>query len=127
MPRSTVTASLRRRIRSLFLQETIKRGVLMPSLVVSYSHTDADIDATVEAIDGALEVYARALEDGAERYLDGQTIPSRIPLLQPAGVTLVAIDRSPARFSKRSTRSRVSVRSRNCDRLMPARWRRLPS
>lgn len=30
--------------RSLFLQETIKRGVLMPSLVVSYSHTDADIE-----------------------------------------------------------------------------------
>ena len=62
--------------RSLFLQETIKRGILMPSLVVSYSHTDADIDATVVAIDGALEVYARALEDGAERYLSGR--PSQI-------------------------------------------------
>jgi glutamate-1-semialdehyde 2,1-aminomutase len=63
-------------LRSLFLQETIKRGVVMPSLVVSYSHTDADIDATVDAIDGALEVYARALEDGAERYLVGR--PSQI-------------------------------------------------
>jgi glutamate-1-semialdehyde 2,1-aminomutase len=62
--------------RSLFLQETIKRGVIMPSLVVSYSHTDADIDATVEAIDGALEVYVRALEDGAERFLVGR--PSQI-------------------------------------------------
>jgi glutamate-1-semialdehyde 2,1-aminomutase len=63
-------------LRSLFLQETIKRGVLMPSLVVSYSHTDADIDATISAIDGALEIYARALEDGAERYLVGR--PSEI-------------------------------------------------
>ena len=62
--------------RSLFLQETIKRGVIMPSLVVSYSHTPADIDATVEAIDGALEVYTRALEDGADRYLVGR--PSQI-------------------------------------------------
>jgi glutamate-1-semialdehyde 2,1-aminomutase len=62
--------------RSLFLQETIKRGVLMPSLVVSYSHTDADIDATIDAIDGALEVYARALDDGAERYLIGR--PSQL-------------------------------------------------
>jgi len=62
--------------RSLFLQETIKRGVIMPSLVVSYSHTAADIDATVEAIDGALEVYTRVLEDGAERYLVGR--PSQI-------------------------------------------------
>jgi len=58
--------------RSLFLQETIKRGVLMPSLVVSYSHTEADIDATIEAIDGALEVYERALNDGPEAYLVGR-------------------------------------------------------
>jgi glutamate-1-semialdehyde 2,1-aminomutase len=58
--------------RSLFLQETIRRGVLMPSLTVSYAHQDADIDYTLEAIDGALDVYARALEDGAERYLVGR-------------------------------------------------------
>ncbi|HEX3776568.1 MAG TPA: glutamate-1-semialdehyde 2,1-aminomutase [Polyangiaceae bacterium] len=61
--------------RSLFLQETIKRGVLMPSLVVSYSHTDDDIDRTIDAIDGTLAVYARALTDGAEKYLIGR--PSR--------------------------------------------------
>lgn len=58
--------------RTLFLQETIRRGVLMPSLVVSYSHTDHDIDLTVAAIDGALEVYRRALDDGVERYLVGR-------------------------------------------------------
>jgi glutamate-1-semialdehyde 2,1-aminomutase len=61
--------------RSLFLQETIRRGVLMPSLVVSYSHTDEDIDRTIAAIDGALGVYARAMQDGVEKYLVGQ--PSR--------------------------------------------------
>ena len=43
----------------------------MPSLVVSYSHADDDIDRTVEAIDGALAVYARALSDGVERHLVG--------------------------------------------------------
>lgn len=57
--------------RALFLQETIRRGVLMPSLVVSYSHRDEDIDRTIAAVDGALEVYARALQDGAERHLVG--------------------------------------------------------
>jgi glutamate-1-semialdehyde 2,1-aminomutase len=62
--------------RSLLLQETIKRGVIMPSLVVSYSHTDADIDGTIEAIDGALAIYARALEDGPERHLVGR--PSQV-------------------------------------------------
>ena len=48
----------------------------MPSLVVSYSHTDADIDHTIEAIDGALSVYARAMVDGTEPYLVGR--PSRM-------------------------------------------------
>lgn len=62
--------------RTLFLQETIRRGVLMPSLVVSYAHTDADIDRTLEAIDAALGVYAEALENGVDRYLVGR--PSQI-------------------------------------------------
>ena len=62
--------------RTLLLQETIRRGVLMPSLVVSYSHTENDIDRSIEAIDGALEVYARALEDGVEKHLIGR--PSKV-------------------------------------------------
>jgi glutamate-1-semialdehyde 2,1-aminomutase len=61
--------------RTLFLQEIIARGVLAPSFVVSYSHADSDIDRTIEAVDGALQVYARALEDGVDRYLVGP--PSR--------------------------------------------------
>ena len=59
-------------MRSLFLQETIKRGVLMSSLVVSYSHSDEDIDKTLEAMDGALGIYRQALENGVEHYLVGR-------------------------------------------------------
>lgn len=62
--------------RTLFLQELIRRGVLAPSFVVSYAHGDAEIDETVAAVDGALEIYARALEDGPERYLVGR--PSQV-------------------------------------------------
>jgi glutamate-1-semialdehyde 2,1-aminomutase len=58
--------------RTLFLQETIRRGVLMPSLVVSYSHNDEDIDLTVAAIDASLAIYRRALDDGVDRYLVGR-------------------------------------------------------
>jgi glutamate-1-semialdehyde 2,1-aminomutase len=58
--------------RALFLQETLARGIIMPSLVVSYSHSDEDIDRTVEAIDGALAIYRRALEHGVEKYLVGR-------------------------------------------------------
>ena len=60
--------------RTLFLQETIKRGLLMPSLVVSFSHTDADIDRTVEAIGEALYVYRKALDEGVEKYLLGRPV-----------------------------------------------------
>lgn len=59
--------------RTLLLQETIQRGVIMPSLVVSYSHTDADIDRTLSALDGALSVYARAMDEGVEHYLVGES------------------------------------------------------
>jgi glutamate-1-semialdehyde 2,1-aminomutase len=60
--------------RTLFLQETIKRGLLMPSMVVSYAHTDAVIDRTIEAVAGALAVYRRALDEGVERYLVGRPV-----------------------------------------------------
>lgn len=60
--------------RTLFLQETIRRGVLAPSLVVSYAHSDNDIDATIDAIDGALAIYRRALDDGAEAHLIGRPV-----------------------------------------------------
>jgi glutamate-1-semialdehyde 2,1-aminomutase len=58
--------------RTLFLQETIKRGIIMPSLVVSFSHTDEDIDKTIEGIGEALYIYRKALDEGVEKYLVGQ-------------------------------------------------------
>jgi glutamate-1-semialdehyde 2,1-aminomutase len=58
------------------LPETIARGVQIPSLVVSYSHTNDDVDRTLEAIDGALGVYAKALVAGStDGFLVGA--PSR--------------------------------------------------
>lgn len=62
--------------RSLLLQELIKRGIIGPSLVISYSHTDEDVDRTVDAFDGALPIYKDALQIGAESYLVGR--PSRV-------------------------------------------------
>jgi glutamate-1-semialdehyde 2,1-aminomutase len=62
--------------RSLFLQETIRCGVLAPSLVVSYCHGPGDIAVAVDAVDGALAVYRKALEDGVGAYLHGR--PSQV-------------------------------------------------
>jgi glutamate-1-semialdehyde 2,1-aminomutase len=66
--------------RALFLQELVRRGVLAPSFVVSYSHSDADIDRTVEAVRGALSVYRKALEDGGvENHLEGPPVRPVFP------------------------------------------------
>ncbi len=66
--------------RTLFLQETIRRGLLAPSLVISYAHDDAAIDETVEIIDEALGVYRSALDDGIERHLVGRPVK---PAMRP--------------------------------------------
>ena len=62
--------------RTLLLQELVKRGVLAPSLMVCFSHGEREIEETVDAFDGALGVYAAALDGGTERYLEGP--PSKV-------------------------------------------------
>jgi glutamate-1-semialdehyde 2,1-aminomutase len=61
-------------LRTVLIQELMKRGVLASSLVVSYSHTDTDIDRTVEAFHGAMAIYRKALDEGPERYLEGRPV-----------------------------------------------------
>lgn len=60
--------------RTLFLQEIMKRGIIAPSFVVSASHSDADIQQTVEAVAEALVVYQKALDEGVEKYLVGRSV-----------------------------------------------------
>jgi len=67
--------------RTLFLQETLRRGVLAPSFVVNYGHDDGAIDETIEAVDGALGVYRKALEDGVEVHLVGRPVR---PVMRPS-------------------------------------------
>jgi glutamate-1-semialdehyde 2,1-aminomutase len=66
--------------RTLFLQEIIARGVIAPAFVVSYSHTDQDIDRTIEIVGEALAVYRKALENGVEKYLRGRPVK---PVFRP--------------------------------------------
>jgi glutamate-1-semialdehyde 2,1-aminomutase len=60
--------------RTLFLQETIARGLLMPSLVVNLGHGEEEVRRTVEEVSGALQVYRRALDEGIERHLVGRPV-----------------------------------------------------
>jgi glutamate-1-semialdehyde 2,1-aminomutase len=61
-------------LRTLFAQEMLKREVLMPWIALSQAHGEAELAITAEALDGALGVYARALGDGVEHYLDGPAV-----------------------------------------------------
>ena len=60
--------------RTLFLQELIRRGVIAPSFVISFSHDDADIERTAEVVSEAHFVYRKALDEGIEKYLEGRAV-----------------------------------------------------
>ena len=60
--------------RTLFMQEMIKRGVLMPWIALCYEHSDADIDRAIAATGESLTIYKKALTDGAEAYLVGRPV-----------------------------------------------------
>ncbi|MGB7266892.1 MAG: hypothetical protein WBC92_15365, partial [Terracidiphilus sp.] len=60
--------------RTLFMQEMIRRGVIAPSFVVSFSHSEADIRRTAEAVHEALIIYRNALDGGVEKYLQGRPV-----------------------------------------------------
>jgi glutamate-1-semialdehyde 2,1-aminomutase len=64
--------------RTLFIQECMKRGVLASSLVVSYSHSERDIDQTLEAMHEAMVVYKKALQEGLDKYLVGRPVKPAI-------------------------------------------------
>jgi glutamate-1-semialdehyde 2,1-aminomutase len=61
-------------LRTLFLQEMTAHGVLMPYIVVSFAHQQAEIERTLEAATEAFQTYARALEDGVDKYLVGPSV-----------------------------------------------------
>jgi glutamate-1-semialdehyde 2,1-aminomutase len=61
-------------LRTLFSQEMIRNGILMPWIALSYRHGDAELSATEHALDRTFAVYRRALEEGVEKYLQGPAI-----------------------------------------------------
>jgi glutamate-1-semialdehyde 2,1-aminomutase len=61
-------------LRTLFAQEMIKNGVLMPWLAFSYRHGDAELQITEAALRSAFQTIRRALDDGVGKYLVGPAI-----------------------------------------------------
>jgi glutamate-1-semialdehyde aminotransferase len=62
-------------LRTLFHQELIKRGVLFQGIFcANYSHTEKEVEYILNAMDEACVVYKKALEEGYEKYLQGDPI-----------------------------------------------------
>lgn len=71
-------------IKSLLLQEMVKRGIFIhPSVqYISYSHTEQDVQQTLQAFAESVDVVGKALEQGdVKKYLEGE--PAR-PVFPPA-------------------------------------------
>ena len=60
--------------RTLFLQEMVRHGVLINYIAPSFAHRELEIVATEAAARQALAVYARALNDGVEKFLEGPAV-----------------------------------------------------
>jgi len=60
--------------RTLFSQEMIRNGVLMPWIAQSWSHQGGELDQTLSAVRRSLEIYSRALEEGISDHLNSPAI-----------------------------------------------------
>jgi glutamate-1-semialdehyde 2,1-aminomutase len=60
--------------RTLFSQEMIKSGVLMPWVALSFMHKEAELKLTLQATQKALEVYKKAINGDIKDYLIGRAI-----------------------------------------------------
>jgi glutamate-1-semialdehyde 2,1-aminomutase len=62
-------------MRTLFLQEILRRGVLGQSYVISAAHTSRDVEQTIEAARAAIPAYRKALETGRpEDLFEGRPV-----------------------------------------------------
>ncbi|MGB3947104.1 MAG: glutamate-1-semialdehyde 2,1-aminomutase [Bacteroidia bacterium] len=61
-------------MRTLFAQEMINNGVMMPYIAISYAHQQSELDMTLSAVKNSLVIYRRALENGIESYLKSPVI-----------------------------------------------------
>lgn len=61
-------------MRTLFSQEMINNGVIMPYIAISYSHQEAELLKTLQSIEASLIVYAKALNGNIDNYLKSPII-----------------------------------------------------
>ena len=61
-------------LRTLFSQEMIKNGVLIPWIALSYLHGEEELELTKKALESTFEIYKKAVDEGFEKSLVGDVI-----------------------------------------------------
>lgn len=61
-------------LRTVFLQEMIKQGVIMPYVAISFAHKKDELQLTLNAASKALKTFKLALENGVESYINGHIV-----------------------------------------------------
>ena len=61
-------------LRTLFAQEMINNGVLIPWIAISYSHKEEELKITEKALRNTFKIYKKAVNEGYEKYLNGNII-----------------------------------------------------
>ena len=62
-------------MRTLFMQEMIKRGVLFQgSFMPCFSHNEKDVAFFADAFASSIAVYKNALKEGYVKYLVGEPV-----------------------------------------------------
>ncbi len=67
-------------MRTIFAQEMLRHGVMMPWISISLAHGASELDQTLTAAAKALDVYAQALEQDPGTYLEGDAVK---PVFRP--------------------------------------------
>jgi glutamate-1-semialdehyde 2,1-aminomutase len=60
--------------RTLFSQEMLESKIMMPYIAISFSHTDLELEKTLNAAKKALTIYQQALNGGINEYLKSAVI-----------------------------------------------------
>lgn len=60
--------------RTVFMQEMLKEGILMPYISIAYGHTEKEVEITLEAVRKAMRVYSDSLNGKAEDYILGNVM-----------------------------------------------------
>jgi glutamate-1-semialdehyde 2,1-aminomutase len=61
-------------MKTLFMQEMLKLGILMPWISVSYKHGQKELEKTLESAWVALQIYKKALMGNISDYIIGPVV-----------------------------------------------------